>query len=64
MGSRWVRAGLWVVLGGVTGVVAGVVGNLAGGEPAFGRTTWLLGVALGVAFGLAEFWRASRRRRA
>ncbi|MDR7281024.1 hypothetical protein J2S41_007802 [Catenuloplanes atrovinosus] len=63
MRNRWVRAGVWAMLGVATGLVAGVGGNIISGEPPFSRTTWLMVTSLGIACGCAEFWRASRRQR-
>lgn len=63
MGNKWGRAALWVALGVIAGIAAGFIGNASTGNSLFSPSTWILAAVLGVAFGAAELWRASRRQR-
>lgn len=61
MTSRWRRTAGWLLMGFVTGLIAGALGSILNDAPPLGQLTWTLALVSAVAFGVAEFVRAGRR---
>jgi hypothetical protein len=61
MQNKWMRAGLWILMGFAAGTAAGLLGNAISDGPLFGRITWILAISAAIGFGVAEFVRSSRR---